>query len=762
MEQEKLRELEQKCIQECRPPCTAACPVHVDVRSVTGHIVRGDLDAALKVLRKALPFPYIIGSICDQPCARVCNRGSTGGSIQIAALERACAEAGPGRVNIPLLPSRGKRIAVIGGGLSGLTAAFDLRKKGYSVTVFEKVDRPGGSLWSAAGNRVDADRGEQELSIIADMGAEVHINTASNPDAVSGFDAVYIAAGAGSYAPAVDSVTYEVAGREGVFAGGSLLRADGTFSPILSVADGRRAAVSIDRYLQGASLTAARAGEGSQQSILYTNLDEVEPVTPCVPEDPAKGLTREEAQREAARCLQCQCLECVKVCPYLESFEGYPKKYIREIYNNLSIVMGMRKSNKLINSCSLCGLCAEVCPNGLNMAEVCSAARRTMVGQKRMPPSAHDFALRDMLFANSDSCMLTSAGPGNEQCSYVFFPGCQLCASAPEHVVSAYNVLRDALDGDAGIMLGCCGTPADWAGRDDLCEQVRQDLASRHRQLGSPAIIIACPSCSRSLGKLLPDAETVSLWQMLDDRFFSVAPEQQKFANTVSIHDPCSARHDAGLHDSVRSIVKKAGCAIEELPLSRHKTTCCSYGGLMWFANFGVARKVIEQRVRESPADYITYCSMCRDLLASQGKNCLHLLDLLFEKDLHVRGMRQCPGWSQRRENRARLKNILRTQIEHSDMDESMHTAEPELLIEPDMQAILDKRFILIDEARQVIAAAERTGRKLVSSATGHSLAYSKIGSVTCWIEYSGPNEGAYRIHNAYSHRMEIVEGAGS
>ena len=65
---------------------------------------------------------------------------------------------------------------------------------------------------------------------------------------------------------------------------------------------------------------------------------------------------------EAKRCLQCECLECVKVCAYLERFGAYPKKYAREIYNNESIVMGTRQANKLINSCSLCGLCEEVCP----------------------------------------------------------------------------------------------------------------------------------------------------------------------------------------------------------------------------------------------------------------------------------------------------------------------------------------------------------------------------------------------------------------
>ena len=61
--------------------------------------------------------------------------------------------------------------------------------------------------------------------------------------------------------------------------------------------------------------------------------------------------------REAQRCMQCECMECVKVCEYLKHYKGYPKKYIREVYNNLSIVMGTRYSNQLINSCA-CAVCA--------------------------------------------------------------------------------------------------------------------------------------------------------------------------------------------------------------------------------------------------------------------------------------------------------------------------------------------------------------------------------------------------------------------
>ena len=79
MEQKELRGLEDRCIQEYAPPCTAACPIHVDVRGMMSEITRGDLVAALKIVRKTLLFPGIVGRICEQPCRTVCNRKHAGG-----------------------------------------------------------------------------------------------------------------------------------------------------------------------------------------------------------------------------------------------------------------------------------------------------------------------------------------------------------------------------------------------------------------------------------------------------------------------------------------------------------------------------------------------------------------------------------------------------------------------------------------------------------------------------------------------------------
>lgn len=755
MEKQRLRELEEKCIQDCAPPCTAACPVHVDVRGITGHIARGDFAAALKLLRKTLPFPAIIGSICDQPCRNACNRSRAGGSIEIAALERACVHAaGAPSPKILALPARGKSVAIVGGGLSGLTAAFDLRKKGYGITVFDAGERLGGRILKTPPQQLAPEQRNHELAVLADMGVEVRLNTQTDLHALSGFDAVYEAVGVAGSSDflSIDPLTYAT-DREGLFAGGSLLRDAKNYSPILSVADGRRAAISIDRYLQNVSLTASRAGEGSLQSCLYTNMEAATAAAPLPVPD--VGYTSQEAVREAGRCLQCQCLECVKICPYLESFGAYPRKYVREIYNNLSIVMGVRQSNTLTNSCSLCGLCAEVCPNDLNMADVCSDARRTMVEQKRMPPSAHDFALRDMLFANSDACAMARSAPGTQACDYVFFPGCQLSASAPGHVEKTYALLCENLKGNVGLMLRCCGAPADWAGRDDLYTQALDEFSGLHRSLGSPRVILACPSCSRVFQARLPDVSTVSLWELMVEAGLP-APACPGKGQSLAMHDPCAARHDEPLHERARGIARDLGYRIIELGLSRQRTTCCSFGGLQWFANNRLAQEAILRRLRESEVDYLTYCSMCRDLFAGQGKRCLHLLDLLFEHDMEVRSTRPCPNWSRRHDNRQQLKKSLLKKHWNEETRTDLDSQPVQIFISPAVQAVLEQRLILDEDIRQAILYAETTGRKLRQAESGRFLASHKQGSVTYWVEY-GLADGGYTIFTAYSHRMEIV-----
>ena len=120
-----------------------------------------------------------------------------------------------------------------------------------------------------------------------------------------------------------------------------------------------------------------------------------------------------------------------------------------------------------------------------------------------MPPSAHDFALRDMAFSNSEKFALARNQPGTQTSLYAFFPGCQLSASSPEYVenLDAYlsEQLPEAQAKGVGLILRCCGAPADWAGRTDLFQAAQAEFMAEYEKMGRPKLVLACSSCYQVL-----------------------------------------------------------------------------------------------------------------------------------------------------------------------------------------------------------------------------------------------------------------------
>ena len=768
MEQSRLKELEGQCIQECAPPCTSLCPVHVDIRQMALALGGGDFSGGYKVFRKLVPFPEIIARTCDQPCQVKCNRKELGGDIRVADLERSCVQYGAGSlVKITILPQKNARVAVIGGGLSGLTAAFELSRKGYQVCLFEQNDQLGGQLWNYSEDQLPRDILINETNLISQTGVDIHLGEKvdSSQKILDVYDAFYLGSGLFETADVhmlttqngllqVDPATFQTS-QSKIFAGGSLLH---SYSPIFSISDGRRAAISIDRFLQNVSLTASRENEGAYETRLFTNTSRYTHSDAILPAHQSDGYSQEEAVSEAKRCLQCDCMECVKVCEYLKHYGSYPKKYIREVYNNLSIIMHTRTANKFVNSCTLCGLCGEVCPTDLDMGKVNSEVRKTMVETGKMPISAHDFALRDMAFSNSDKFAVTLTRDGSATCSYLFFPGCQLAASNPEYIPQIFQTLQSVIP-DIGLMLRCCGAPADWSGEEELFQQVAADIRNKWQALGHPEFVLACSSCNQMLRKILPDAKLHSIWEVFGQ--YGLYPKGSNFEDKqYVVHDPCTSRYEQSWHDSARKALNEIGVSFHELPMSRNMTVCCGYGGVAWLAHPELVHDIVQRRVAEDPADYLTYCVMCRDLFVHEGKRTLHVLDLIYGKDLEALASRQGPDYSQRHENRARVRQKMLQVISGKEINEVESFEKYQLILNPEMQNRIEARLILVEDIQKVIEHAETSGERFINQANGHTLAYFKPNLITYWVEYTRMGE-SYEIHDAYSHRMDF-EGDAS
>jgi heterodisulfide reductase subunit A-like polyferredoxin len=327
-------------------PCTATCPLHCNAHGYVALISMGKFKEALELVREKLPFPGILAYACAHPCERECKRVEKDRPLSICSLKRFLVDQveEPEFEFTPIVGNadlRSLRVAIIGGGPSGLVAAYDLRKMGYQVTLFESKNELGGLLTHGFPSyRLPRQVVEKDLAVIDKMGIEVKCNTQVGKDIsletlTQSYDAIFIAAGITGVEPLtralkglkrtrrgtiqVNPVTLET-DVKGIFAGGDMVTGPGTI--VEAMAHGRKAAISIDRYLRGEDLLQGRESEGTQLSpfrslLPYSKRMERE-VLPDMVKPLGASLTAEQAIEEAKRCLNCagcsDCGECAKAC----------------------------------------------------------------------------------------------------------------------------------------------------------------------------------------------------------------------------------------------------------------------------------------------------------------------------------------------------------------------------------------------------------------------------------------------------------------
>ena len=184
-------------------PCRDACPIHLNAQGYVQLISEGRFTEALTLIDETLPFPGTIGRICVHPCESACKRKEVDQPISICYLKRAAADLSEeGNEPEPTVEGeKDKRVAIIGAGPAGLLAAYDLRKKGYQLTVFDTFPKAGGTLFSGIPEyRLPRDILEQETDKVAKLGVEFRFNTTVGKDipfeqVKREHDAVFIAIG---------------------------------------------------------------------------------------------------------------------------------------------------------------------------------------------------------------------------------------------------------------------------------------------------------------------------------------------------------------------------------------------------------------------------------------------------------------------------------------------------------------------------------------------------------------------------------------
>lgn len=207
---EEARAEAERCLKCKNPKCRTGCPVGIDIPRFIGKIGEGDVEGAYQVLSEYSALPAVCGRVCPQEsqCEAHCIRGVKGEAISIGKLERFAADYAREHGVRPIVcgEKKGKKVAVIGSGPSGLTCAGDLAKMGYDVTIFEALHEPGGVLvYGIPEFRLPKDTVvKSEIENVKALGVKIETNVVIGKsvtiDALleeEGFSAVFVGSGAG-------------------------------------------------------------------------------------------------------------------------------------------------------------------------------------------------------------------------------------------------------------------------------------------------------------------------------------------------------------------------------------------------------------------------------------------------------------------------------------------------------------------------------------------------------------------------------------
>lgn len=741
LSKQELEQIESLCVHEQPAYCVAACPLKLDTKGMIEAVAAGNFDKALLLYEKITPFPHILASSCEAPCEGKCKLCSLGDGISIRQLEEAVVTHGvKSKLKGPMRFKKKKTVGIFGSGLFVTFLAGELAKKAYPVTIYCSETDHLEFIKNGA-----ASLSEDVLTISSTTLKSMDIDFVFCADPVEtyqqkadDFDVV-----CASYAVA-NTIFPELCVDEAVMVYRDKKLVTGQTEGVLVSAFGaKKAALSVDRLAQNLDPSNTRGEEGSVETKLYTSL---EGVAPSKREVPAGTIyTKEEAIIEASRCIQCHCDECIKGCAYLQHYKKFPRVLTREIYNNVSIIMGDHMMNKPINACSLCGQCTITCPNGYDMGAICQMARENMVSTGKMPLAPHEFALMDMIFSNEEA-FLSLPQPGFETCKYVFFPGCQASAIAPETAKAAYLDLCDRLEGGVALMLGCCGAICDWAGRYELYGQTKEFINRELGKLGDPTIIAGCPTCKKELSSHVT-SEITGIWEILNN--IGLPKTAGSLDKAYALHDSCGARGDSDTQNAIRKLVADLGCELVETPYSGDRSPCCGYGGLTAYSNREVAKKMTEKCLERSDEPYITYCMACRDRFAREGHASQHILELIYGASAS-----ECPDISEKRYNRLNLRNTLLKELWNQEV--TPVELGFKIIYTDEARAMMDERMILDTDVIRVLQALRETDEAIYDEETGLSIARARLGNVTFWVKYKEIDDG-YEVISAYSHRMNIV-----
>ena len=370
---------------DCLAPCYFACPAHMDVPLMLQHIADENYREAIAAVKRDIAIPAVLGRVCPKPCEKACRRASADGAVAVCQLKRFAADIdmASGDPYVPSLPpATGKRVAIVGAGPTGLSAAYFLRQNGHAATIFDDQASPGGRLrHEFTAIDLPLEVLDAEIASLLRAGIELKSSTRVGraiafEDLRGTFDAVLIACGAtakdqdakwnvevGARGIHVNKETFATA-TPGVFAAGNAIRTKGMV--VRSAADGKEAAHSIHQFLTGQPVTgphrpfSTRIGRLDASAMPHF-LSQASPAPRHDPADQVEGFLPQAAVEQASRCMHCDCqgLERCRLRSYAAKYGADPGRYtgarrdLGQVDRQARVVY---EPGKCIN----CGLCVQI------------------------------------------------------------------------------------------------------------------------------------------------------------------------------------------------------------------------------------------------------------------------------------------------------------------------------------------------------------------------------------------------------------------
>lgn len=458
---------------------------------------------------------------------------------------------------------------------------------------------------------------------------------------------------------------------------------------IQALATGRRAAQSVIRFLRGEDL---RSGRELKDTWTYEtklqmpvdwdaitgqreDMQELDPKKRIHSFDEvALGYTKEEAEREAARCRQCECKLCMKECIMLNDYTECPKslfkKYLEEGYENLD--------HMIAYSCNECSQCTLKCPKEFNMKGIFTALKEDYAEKNnglvpleilKESDRTQEKECGDEYCTRVDGSLQKKEVHKKQKTKYVFVPGCTVSAYSPKGVENIVKHLKECLGHEnVGALLQCCGKVTCFIGETEKFEERNKKAIDILDDMGAEVIITVCPSCYKVFKETAKNQKVIAYWDLMKNLIGipETARGIGKGSDVVfNIHDSCVTRDETSHHESVRWVLDELGYNWTEIERNGKNTRCCGVGGMVCSSNPELYERVYTRRANDfDQHNIVTYCGSCRGTMQAAGKDAVHILDLLFgqkyTKDQEgARGYQtEQEMWEKRLETKERLNHL--------------------------------------------------------------------------------------------------------